>query len=175
MLFVMHGERMMTKDRIRILFDTIYEIISTAVIVLGVLLAGLYLCGIRLYHVKSGSMGELLPVGCVCFVSTYSKFENIQTGDVISFRVSDEMLVTHRAVQITPEGIVTRGDENNNADPDPVTKENYIGKTVFALPYVGEMIGSFRTTAGKAVIVAALLALLITGRIYHKKDTEEDT
>lgn len=160
--------------KIRKIFNTLYEIISTTVITFGIILAIVYLCGIRLYHVKSGSMGELLPVGSVCFVSTYSKYENIETGDVISFKVDDDMLVTHRAVRITGAGIYTKGDENNTEDPDAVTKENYIGKTVFALPHIGDMFIFFRTTAGKVSIVTALLILLIMGRIYKMNDTEEN-
>lgn len=160
--------------KIRKIFNTLYEIISTTVITFGIILAIVYLCGIRLYHVKSGSMGELLPVGSVCFVSTYSKYEDIKAGDVISFRVDDDMLVTHRVVRITGAGIYTKGDENNTEDPDAVTKENYIGKTVFALPHIGELFSFFRTMAGKFTIVTTIFILLIMGRIYNKKDAEED-
>ena len=158
------------KQVARKVFNAIYRVISTSVIILGVVLGILYLCGIRLYHVKSGSMGELLPVGSVCFVSTYSKFENIETGDVISFRVSDDMLVTHRAIKITDEGITTKGDENNNPDPDPVTKENYIGKTVFALPYVGTVLGYFHSLSGKIVLATVGIVLLLSGVLYKHND-----
>ena len=61
-------------------------------------------------------------------------------------------------------------DENNTEDPDVVTENNYIGKTVFALPKVGELFGFFKTTAGKITIAAALLLLFIMGRMYKKKD-----
>ena len=81
---------MTKKNIIRNAFNIFYRIISTAVIFLAALLFMLYMCGIRMYHVKSGSMGELLPVGCVCFVSTYSKYDDITEGDVISFRVNRE-------------------------------------------------------------------------------------
>lgn len=136
---------------------------------IGVILGILYLCGIRLYHVKSGSMGEQLPVGCVCFVSTYTPYDAIQVDDVISFRVSEDMLVTHRAIQITEDGITTQGDENENPDPDPVTKENYIGKTVMAVPYIGEMFGFFHTEKGIIVICAGIVCLLIAGFFYRNQ------
>ena len=132
-------------------------------IALAAILLLLYICGIRLYHVKSGSMGELLPVGSVCFVSTYSKYENISTGDVISFRVGEDMRVTHRAIRVTAEGIVTQGDMNETPDPDPVTKENYIGKTVFALPYAGKALGFVHTLKGKIAIGLSIVILLIRG------------
>ncbi|MBR2086693.1 MAG: signal peptidase I [Oscillospiraceae bacterium] len=152
------------------MFNVLYQIVSTAVIVIGVILGIMYLCGIRLYHVKSGSMGELLPVGCVCFVSTYSSFDNIEVNDVISFCVSDDMLVTHRAIAVTEEGITTKGDENNNPDPDPVTKENYIGKTVFAVPYAGRMLGFFHSLSGKIVLATVSIVLLLSGVLYKHND-----
>ena len=158
--------------KIRKIFNIVYEIVSTAVITIGIILAVLYLCGIRLYHVKSGSMGELLPIGSVCFVSTYSRYEDIEASDVISFRVSDDMLVTHRAEKITDNGIITKGDANNTEDTDPITRENYIGKTVFDIPYIGIIFGFFRTIAGKAVIAFMFLILIIMGRIYKEKESE---
>ena len=158
---------------IRKIFNTVYEIVSTSVILLGLILIILYFCGIRLYHVKSGSMGELLPVGCVCFVSTYTKFETIQVNDVISFQVSEEMLVTHRAVNITDEGIFTQGDMNQNPDPNPVTRENYIGKTVFALPYIGRLLGFFHSLKGKVSLAVVSAVLILSGVIYRRNTDEE--
>lgn len=157
--------------KIKKIFNTLYEIISTTIITVGIILAMVYLCGIRLYHVKSGSMGELLPIGSVCFVSTYSKYENIKAGDVISFRVSDDMLVTHRAEKITDNVIITKGDANNAEDPDPVTKENYIGKTVFAIPHIGRLFDSLHTFKG-ALLLGIIAILLIISGIFYKKNKE---
>lgn len=157
--------------KIKKIFNTLYEIISTTIITVGIILAIVYLCGIRLYHVKSGSMGELLPIGSVCFVSTYSKYENIKAGDVISFRVSDDMLVTHRAEKITDNVIITKGDANNAEDPDPVTKENYIGKTVFAIPHIGRLFDSLHTFKG-ALLLGIIAILLIISGIFYKKNKE---
>ncbi len=155
--------------RLRKILDISYRIISASVITIGLILLIIYLCGIRFYRVRSGSMGKLLPVGCVCFVSTYSKYDSVETGDVISFKVDDDMFVTHRAVRITPEGIITKGDENMTEDPDVVTKDNYIGKTVFALPCVGRLFGFFYALSGKITLAVSILALLVMGRFYRGK------
>ncbi len=146
--------------------------ISTAVITVGIILLTAYLCGIRLYHVRSGSMGELLPVGSVCFVSTYSRYENIKAGDVISFRVSEDILVTHRAERITDDGIITKGDRNTNDDPDPVTKDNYIGKTVFAIPRIGRIFGFLHTVRGMLLLGGIVILLVISGMFYSKNNKE---
>ena len=152
------------------IFNKVYEILSTAVITIGVLLLITYLCGIRLYHVKSDSMGEFLPAGSVCFVSTYSKKKKKKTGDVISFSVSDDMLVTHRAEKIMDNGIITKGDANNTEDPDLVTKENYIGKTVFAIPRIGRIFGFLHTLRGMLLLGIISVLLIISGIFYKKKD-----
>ena len=165
---------MSRKQVVRKVFNAIYRVISTSVIILGVVLGILYLCGIRLYHVKSGSMGELLPVGCVCFVSTYTPYDSIKVNDVISFRVSDDMLVTHRAVEITKEGITTQGDINEGPDPDPVTKENYIGKTMFAVPYVGYFLAWLHTKKGMITLSITVLAILIMGYFYRNEENSEE-
>ena len=86
-------------------------------------------------------------------------YDDIKVGDVISFRVSDDIRVTHRVEKITAEGMITKGDANNTNDPDPVTKDNYIGKTVFAIPHLGAVLGFFRTMGG--MIVLGITGVLI--------------
>ena len=78
------------------------------------------------------------------------------------------MLVTHRAVSVTDEGVFTRGDSNVNGDPDPVTKENYIGKTVFALPYIGYMLEELHTRRGMTAVMTGIVLLVIAGMIYRR-------
>ena len=155
------------------IFNTLYEIISTTVITVGIILVKVYLFGIRLYQVRSGSMGELLPVGSICFVSTYSRYEDIEAGDVISFRVSEDIFVTHRAESITDEGIITKGDMNQNNDPDPVTRGNYIGKTIFAIPHIGRIFGFLHTFRGMLLLGGILILFVISGIFYNKKDKEK--
>ena len=167
-------KRSIRSARIKRVLFVVYEVVSTALITLGSFIAILYLCGLRFYYVKTGSMGELLPIGSVCVVSTYSDFEDIETGDVISFRANDGMLATHRAIKITEHGIITQGDANNTADSVPVTKEDYIGKTVFAVPKIGAVFNFFHSPIGKIVIVGAIAVLLILGRIYKEKEHTED-
>ena len=145
-----------------------YEIVSTVIVLFAVLLAVMFLCGIRMYNVRSGSMGELIPQGSVCFVSTYTGFDSISVGDVIAFRPDEEILVTHRAVRISEEGIYTRGDENEIRDPAPVTKDNYIGKTVFAIPHLGELLAFAKSVKGIITGAAVLLLLAAAGIAYRK-------
>lgn len=155
--------------KLRTIHNVIYRIVSTAIITLGLILLIVTLCGIRIYHVLTGSMGDLLPVGGACFVSTYASYEDVQVGDVIAFRWSNDMLVTHRAVAITEEGIITQGDVNNAPDEELVTVENFAGKTVFALPYVGAGLAPLKTPKEIAGIIICFTVLLIGGLLYKEK------
>ncbi len=161
-------EMIMSKGRI--VFNKVYEILSTIIIVLGVVIIVGYMYGIRLYDVRSGSMGDVLPVGCACFVNTHESFEDIKAGDIIAFRVSDDMFVTHRAARVTPEGIYTKGDENDTEDPDPVTEENYIGRTFYEIPRIGAALRSVHTRKGTAVISGIILLIVAAGFVYRKNN-----
>ena len=156
------------KSRVVRVFCRAYEIVTTVIILFAALTALLFICGIRLYNVRSGSMGDLIPQGSICFVSTYTGFDSIERGDVIAFRLEDDMLVTHRAIGITDEGIYTFGDENDIRDPDPVTKDNYIGKTVFAIPKLGKLLAFTRSVKGIIFIAVTILLLTAAGIAYKR-------
>jgi hypothetical protein len=61
---------------------------------------------------------------------------SLRRGDVILFRSSDdysgEKIVIHRIIAIRKEGIVTRGDNSDRADPLLVTPGNLVGIVVSA-------------------------------------------
>lgn len=146
-----------------------YRAASAAVIALSCLIVILYICGIRAFRVRSGSMGEAVPLGSLCLVSTYSPYDDLRAGDVIAFRISEDISVTHRAVDVTAEGIITQGDCNSIPDRNPVTRENYIGKTIYAVPYLGYVQGWFCTWQGMTVLGTFFVVLLISGRIFGKE------
>lgn len=94
------------------------------------------LSGIRPMIVMSGSMKPAIDTGSLCLVLTKASFDNIQEGDVITYEVLDTK-VTHRAAKILEEGIITKGDDNDVADLGIVTKDNFYGKVVLSIPYLG--------------------------------------
>jgi hypothetical protein len=58
--------------------------------------------------------------------------ESVQAGDVIVFDGLDAAgepdVIVHRVVDVLPEGLVTRGDNNSRLDPAPVTMDNLLGR-----------------------------------------------
>lgn len=159
----------MKKKTLKRILNGIYITVSTSVITVGFAVAVLYICGIRFYRVRSGSMGEAVPKGSLCFVSTYSSYENIDAGDIISFRLNDDVTITHRAESITKDGVITKGDCNMGKDPDPVTRDNYIGKTIFAIPELGMIFGWLNTVKGRIIIVLFVIFIIVSGRLFRRE------
>jgi len=144
----------------------IINILTTIIICVGGLFLILYILGIVPYVVLSGSMEPSIETGSVCFINKHAKFEDIKEKDVIAFKMKDGTLVTHRAIEINDSGIVTKGDNNKDADNNIVTKENFVGKNLFWIPKVGYVIKAFQTTTGRIIAAAIILLLLVSGFLF---------
>jgi len=144
----------------------IINILTTIIICVGGLFLILYILGIVPYVVLSGSMEPSIETGSVCFINKHAKFEDIKEKDVIAFKMKDGTLVTHRAIEINDSGIVTKGDNNKDADNNIVTKGNFVGKNLFWIPKVGYVIKAFQTTTGRIIAAAIILLLLVSGFLF---------
>ena len=87
-------------------------------------------CSITVVFTGS-SMNPTLREGYLLTVTPYEK-EPIVKGDVIYFRSHGQMAVVHRVVEVTEEGVRTRGDNNSGNDPYLVQKNEIIGKVITA-------------------------------------------
>lgn len=166
------NRKRLLKDALAVAKTTV-SILMTLVILLAALLVGLYIFKIRPYIVKTGSMEPAIHTGSVVFVNQRTELSEIKVGDVISFRKGGEMLVTHRVVKIEDGKYTTKGDANNTNDPEPVTEENYIGKTVTVLPGLGGLFSFLKTTAGRVTALCIVGALLAISFIPKKKKNVE--
>ena len=128
----------------------IINVLTTLIIVVGVVFIGLYIFGITPYVVLSGSMETAIETGSLCFVNKNVKYEDIKKNDVVAYRTDKGVLVTHRVVRIDENGFVTKGDSNPSQD-GYLKKESYIGKNVFSIPKVGYAVVKLQTTRGKII------------------------
>ncbi|MBR6968379.1 MAG: signal peptidase I [Ruminococcus sp.] len=151
----------------------VYDGFATLIIAAAAVTAVLWIAGIRPYVVVSGSMEPAIHVGSVCVINQHSPYDSIEKGDIIAFRAGSGVLVTHRAAGITEEGIVTKGDANNAEDLSPVTKENYIGRTIFSVPKLGYAVRSVRTKGGLISAAAGLAAFVLIGLALPDKKREK--
>lgn len=158
----------------RKLFSKIYFLMISLLILTGVLLSGFYLIGIRPYVVQTGSMCPAMPVGSVCFVNHHADYEEIQEGDVIAFRLGGKAMITHRVVRFSEQGIITKGDANRIEDAALVTEENFVGKTIFCIPEIGNFVRYLRTKQGILFLLALAVVLILCGFLLDQgKETKD--
>lgn len=147
------------------------------IIAVAMTLIVLMLFGIHPYVVKTGSMEPAIKVESICFVNQQATYEDVCEGDIIAFKVS-EMLVTHRAVRIDENGITTKGDANNIEDTAKVTKDNFIGRIVYWLPWIGKVPLFLHTRRGKIILVDVVLVFVVSlyfeNRLNRKNDCKDD-
>lgn len=149
-------------------------------------LAGLFLAYLRPVQiggdtlfmvVYGGSMQPEINGGDLAIVKNVDPRE-IVVGEVITF-YTDGKFVTHRVVDVLPNGFVTKGDANNAPDIDPVYSNNVIGKVVFVVPYFGYVIHYAGTFWGLVTLVwipaAALIALEIKNILKTESENEKES
>lgn len=152
--------------------NNIFQII---IIAIGVVMILIFLVprifGIVPFIVLSGSMEKEIKTGAIAYVDTKFKREEIKVGDIIAFSIGDRQ-VTHRVIAINDDNtFTTKGDANNTADMNNVKPENYRGKTIGSIPYVGYILKSIQTKFGYAIIILLVifnLAILIFLKMEKK-------
>ncbi|GAB2445935.1 hypothetical protein GCM10027062_28700 [Nocardioides hungaricus] len=107
---------------------------------------------------------------------------DLRVGDVITYRpppsAGRDGIVTHRIVEITPQGIRTQGDARPAPDPWVFEPQGpVVPRVVFALPYVGY---AYLVLADPllwllAAGVVGLVMLAVTGAARRQKPTAAAT
>lgn len=102
--------------------------------------------------------------------------------DVVTYRAADGEYVTHRIVQLTPNGYITQGDDKEHSDLDPeITDEDIVGKVVAVISGGGDAIDFMRSAPGLLIILAAgvviwfaedIINIIINGRKEKKESAE---
>jgi len=140
----------------------IIGLLMTLTIIIGVVFIVLFIFGIVPYAVVSGSMEPTIPTGSLCFINKHVAYEDIQKGDIIGFVAPTGVSVTHRVVEVTDEGLETKGDKNNTSDGISTNKDNYLGKNVFTIPKLGYVVRILQTTRGRIIVVTLVVVILIS-------------
>ncbi|MEF8826009.1 MAG: signal peptidase I [Halapricum sp.] len=130
--------------------------------------------------VKSGSMEPAIPTGSVVFV-TEVPAERVGEDDVITYRDDGGNLVTHRVAEKHVAGeslrFVTKGDANEDPDPEPVYRSDLVGVVTFNIPLIGYVVAFGNTQMGYLAMVLVPVMLLIFNElweIYRAMEPETD-
>jgi len=107
---------------------------------LSVVLIALYSAGVMFWRplvIMTGSMEPTLNPGDVVILK---KAGAVSVGDVVSYHYKG-MVITHRVVNITPQGnLITKGDANDAPDPYPVSPSSLVGKVWARIPMIGWLV-----------------------------------
>ena len=136
--------------------------LMTLIIIVGVAFIALYLAGIEPFVVESGSMEPTIHKGSLCFINKHADYHKIENNDIIAFTISTGDKVTHRVINVTNEGIETKGDSNSKSDGISTTKKNFIGKNVFSIPKAGYVVKLIQTKNGKIVLGTIIVILFLS-------------
>lgn len=116
--------------------------------------------GYEIKTVLSGSMEPEIQTGSIISIQPTDNPTQYEAGDVITYTNPDDNLVTHRVHEVENGGeqYITKGDNNNSTDSEPVLAEDVVGEyTGFTVPYVGYAIVFATSDQG------AFLLLIVPG------------
>ena len=132
-----------------------------------------YLYGLKPYITMSGSMEPQICTGSLCFVDTKTEYKDVKENDIIAFETTSGGLVTHRAINISDSGIETKGDANETSDGISVTPENFRGKNVFLIPYLGYGIKYLQKPQTIIILLIFIVSIILFGIVDKGKENDE--
>ena len=156
------------KTMIKKIGNVVTTVLVVAVVLLAIALAGVRLFGLQVYTVLSGSMEPAYHVGALLYDKKVDPAQ-LRPGDVITFMLDEETIVTHRIVEVVPDEedptvirFRTKGDANEAEDGSLVHYKNVLGTPVFTIPKLGYFANFVQQPPGLYVAIAfgAVLVLL---------------
>lgn len=153
-------------------FSVLYSVFAGVVIILALLLLAsrFEIPGIpQVFVVQSGSMEPVIHTGSIVAVS---KDQTYEVGDVITFTLrNNELPVTHRITRMEEVGrttrIYTKGDANENEDPEYITSRQVIGTVLFDVPWIGYAVAAARQPIGFFFIIILPAGLIIIDELVN--------
>ena len=132
--------------------------------------------GYKILQVMSGSMSGEFETGDTILIKKIKNESDLKIGDVITYRIEKNTMVTHRIVNITKIGeklnYTLKGDANNIEDSEKVTFSNIEGIYIRKLILIGKLINFMQKPYGMVIIFTTPI-LLILYIIKNEKAKEE--
>ena len=156
------------KTTIKKIGNVVTTVLVVAVVLLAIALAGVRLFGLQVYTVLSGSMEPAYHVGALLYDKKVDPAQ-LRPGDVLTFMLDEETIVTHRIVEVVPDeedpSVIrfrTKGDANAAEDGSLVHYKNVLGTPGFTIPKLGYFASFVQQPPGLYVAIAfgAVLVLL---------------
>lgn len=118
--------------------------------------------------VLSGSMEPKIKTGSVILIKPAASYA---VGDVVTFPHPSQPkeYITHRIVELKDGQITTKGDANNAADSWAIGTGKIVGKTQFAVPYLGYAVNFAKTPKGFLLLIILPAILIIFNEFLEIK------
>ncbi|WML46662.1 signal peptidase I [Neobacillus sp. PS3-34] len=123
--------------------------------------------GYKPMTVLTNSMLPNISAGDMVFVKQ-NDYSSIKKGDIISFKVSDDRIVTHRVLRVTKEGFLTKGDNNNVKDNWLVKPDSLVGEVALTIPKAGYISKFVSSKIGFGLFIILPLFLLVLIEVYQR-------
>lgn len=131
--------------------------------------------GWKPFIVLSDSMEKTINVGDLAISKEIDSSE-IAVNDIISFKTKDNIVVTHRVVEIQEnngeKAFITKGDNNSQNDEGIVTEEQVEGKYQFKINGLGNVAMFIQTPIGMLISLGIPLVLLVIAQNAEKRKKE---
>ncbi|GAB3812692.1 hypothetical protein GCM10028820_06180 [Tessaracoccus terricola] len=143
----------------------------TCVLAALVLLVVPFATGSQTYAVLTSSMAPGYPPGTLIVVKP-QPYESLEVGDVVTYQLESgkPAVITHRITGFASDQagnrmLVTKGDNNDVADPEPVREVQVRGTLFYAVPYAGYLANALGRTDRGALLNVVAFALIGYGAI----------
>lgn len=149
------------------LYKILYYAFVGAVIALGLLLVVSLVPipgNIQVKIVQSGSMAPAIKTGALVVVKPSDRYS---VGDVIMFGrdTKTEVPTTHRIIADEVRSGVfyytTKGDANEDRDPQPTAQSAVIGKVLFSIPYLGYLLDFAKKPIGFILLIIVPAGIVV--------------
>lgn len=132
-----------------------------------------YFLGYECYYVSTGSMSPTINFGSLVMTENIT-FDELKIGDILTFHSDDENKhFTHRVVSIdtATQMLTTKGDANNDVDPQPTNFQMARGRVVIVIPVIGFIAMALGYDASKIIIALIFIIWLaiIVEQYFNKK------
>ena len=118
--------------------------------------------------VISGSMEPTIRVEDLIIIHRQSDYK---IDDIVTYRpdppTQSNRPITHRIIEKTPDGYVTKGDFNPTKDEE-IEKTQIIGRVVKVVPQVGRVISFFQQPLGVMLLVFGLFVMIEAPNLFKR-------
>jgi signal peptidase len=128
--------------------------------------------GFEAYSIRSGSMAPAMPVGALAIIA---RGVPPGTGEAVAYPLPNGVVVTHRVIEVIDRDeeayLRTKGDANEEADPNLVPSASVVGRVHLSVPLLGFLLAMLGMPIGIVSILA--FAGMLIAAIWLLEDLED--